>query len=394
MKAPAIAVPGARRTSITSLRFGIAHARLDGRKFDPGDHGKVGKAASGPAARPAWRLSPQPATVGHGFCRDLRAAACAAFFFSALASAFQSVLPMPAPLAGSLSIKCLIVQHRRVNPFARAGDRGGVGQLRRSGPRSPPVRSRPPVRRAPRPASGCRRRGFRSAGSGASRTRSGPGRTTSPGFSGDDGIFERLHHHAQAEPAQIAAIGRRAGVGRIGLGQFGEIGAAVDLRSSAPWPLPRCRPGYARRCIRSAGAASAYLRVIGRLQRLVGHGARDDGLASPRRTDSRGARSPAMMSSRLVSLPSTDCASAVCWISWSRMPLNSTSSGSDWYCSGRLSRSDDHLAQRDVGAVHGGHHRLGGLAFGAKPAGPRQGQRHQGRLRARTRECFAIFTFS
>jgi hypothetical protein len=43
------------------------------------------------------------------------------------------------------------------------------------------------------------------------------------------GILEGLDHHAQAEPAQVTALSARSGVGGIGLGQFGEIGAAVQL---------------------------------------------------------------------------------------------------------------------------------------------------------------------
>jgi hypothetical protein len=39
------------------------------------------------------------------------------------------------------------------------------------------------------------------------------------GQQGDHGIFEGLHHHARAEPAKVAAAGRRS-VGRARIGRF------------------------------------------------------------------------------------------------------------------------------------------------------------------------------
>jgi hypothetical protein len=281
VKAPAMAVPGASRTSITSLRFWYLTPARWRRIQPPLDRGQ-GRETGG-------------ASGETGFI---------AFFAADHIVASETVSDTASPpgrrrRSAVLQLADLLLQRLRFGLPVGLGH--GLPPISRSGPSSSGSSGRsfrPPGDRRGAVSSSifASIAAFSISAASSSRMSSSVGlaatrvsRTrircqpksdlhraglTSPDLGGDHGILERLDHHAQAEPAQIAALRARPGVGRLGLGQFGKIGAAASsvLIASASSSVSTriCAALYS---FAGLGVLEAF--VIGRLQRLVGHGGFD-----------------------------------------------------------------------------------------------------------------------
>jgi hypothetical protein len=67
-----------------------------------------------------------------------------------------------------------------------------------------------------------------------------------PRFQRKGRLLKLRHHLALAEIAEVAAIGARARIGRLFLGDVLELLAGIEILDDGKAPLPWSSPGYGR----------------------------------------------------------------------------------------------------------------------------------------------------
>src|SRR5690606_15663914 len=249
VKAPAIVVPGASRTSVTSVRPGYRTPAATAANSTPAIRGSAGKppfGASGetglafflaavaaactasPTASPAAASAPST-TGATSVSRRIRKAFTLAFSF--LASAFHSSFVLAisgTPCAVSVFDQVHVLQDRGVDAIHRLLDLRGVGQLGHL------LLDRSALKLALKLCPhildgrlGCGAH-LRQPDDMPAELALHRGRSLAR-LHRDDRVLEGLHHHADSEPAEVSAGGGRPAVGRLLLGDGGKVGAAVEI---------------------------------------------------------------------------------------------------------------------------------------------------------------------